>query len=402
MSATGRRARWRVCATAVLLVLGAACGSDGGGNGGSDGDSATGGPGAERQPAVEIALEGPLTGDQASNGIDMYNGARLAVDEANAAGGVLGRRLRLLRADDRGDPELGVRVAREMVAEGVFAVVGPYNSVVGVENLAIYVDAGVVPLHLVSNRATNGMGFTLEPKDFQVAPVEAGAIVEFFEAETVAIVYDPQTYTQGIAGEVRAALEAAGAEVVAYESAEPGEDGYTELVREVTSTEPDLLYVSTYFPQGGVIAKEVARLESPPTCLMGIGNPDPGFVDVAGLKDARRCSFSGPPSPADYPGAGDYVERYRAAYDREPGTRGVITYESVNLLVDAVERAGAWDSDRVQEELARTTGFEGITGSVSIDPGTGSRVDVPLAILRLDANGFTVDPDWADFADFDR
>lgn len=391
MSASERRARSVVYAGVLLLSLGAGCGGDGDSGPSSD----------EGKPPIKIALEAPLTGDQASNGVDIYNGAKMAVDEANADGGVLGRRLELVRADDQADPDLGVQVAKEMVADGVFAVVGPYNSVVGVENLPIYVDAGVVPIHLISNRATNGMGFTLEPKDFQVAPVEAGAILEFYKAETVAVIYDPQTYTKGIAEEVRAALEAAGTDVVAYESAEPGAGSYTEILREVTSTDPDLLYVSTYFPQGGVIAKGIAELESSPTCLMGIANPDPGFVDVAGLKDARLCSFSGPPWPEDYPQAGGYVDRYRASYDRDPGSRGVIAYDSMNLLIDAAERAGAWDADRIQDELAGTTGFEGVTGSVSIDPDTGNRIDVPLAILELDADGsFTVDPDWAAFTGF--
>jgi branched-chain amino acid transport system substrate-binding protein len=389
-----RRAWASLCAGVLLLASGAGC--DSAQDSGSDDSSSDGG-----QAAIKVALEAPLTGEQSSNGMDIYNGAKLAVDEANAEGGVLGRDLELIRADDRADPEVGMRVAEQMVAEGVFAVVGPFNSAVGVENLPTYVDAGVIPMHLVSNRAANRMGFTLEPQDFQVAPVETGAILEYFKAETVAIIYDSQTYTSGIAEEVRASLRAAGVDVVAYESLEPGARSYTDIVREVVSAEPGLLYVSTYFPEGGLVAKAIAQLKSPPTCLMGIGNPDPGFVEVSGLTDARLCSFSGPPPAEDYPGAGEYVDRYRASYDREPGTRGVITYDSVNLLIDAAERVGAWDADRIRDELARTADFDGVTGPVTIDPGTGSRVDVPLAILRVDADGhYTVDPRWAALTDF--
>ncbi len=87
---------------------------------------------------MKIALEGPITGDQSSNGIDMLNGAKLAADEANAAGGVLGRRIEVVPADDRGDPETGQQVARRLTAAGVFAVIGPYNSAVGVKNLKTY------------------------------------------------------------------------------------------------------------------------------------------------------------------------------------------------------------------------------------------------------------------------
>ena len=120
---------------------------------------------------VKISLEGPITGDQSSNGVDMLRGAQLAVQETNADGGVMGRRVRLLQADDQADPEVGKHVAHQMVDDGVFAVVGPYNSAVGVENLPIYVKAGVIPIHLTSNSATDGEGFTVQPKDYQIAPV---------------------------------------------------------------------------------------------------------------------------------------------------------------------------------------------------------------------------------------
>ena len=130
-------------------------------------------PGGDNQDTVKIALEAPITGEQASNGVDMLNGAQLAANEANEAGGIMGKQIEVVPADDEADPETGKLVAQRMVDEGVFAVIGPYNSSVGVENLQTYLDAGVVTIHLTSNEATNGQGFTIQPKDFQTAPTEA-------------------------------------------------------------------------------------------------------------------------------------------------------------------------------------------------------------------------------------
>jgi ABC-type branched-subunit amino acid transport system substrate-binding protein len=105
--------------------------------------------------------------------------------------------IEVIPADDEADPETGKLVAQRMVDEGVFAVIGPYNSSVGVENLETYLDAGVVTIHLTSNEATNGQGFTVQPKDFQTAPTEADAITEHFGARTVAMIYDPQNLQSG-------------------------------------------------------------------------------------------------------------------------------------------------------------------------------------------------------------
>ena len=365
---------------AILIVLVVACTDTGG----------------EDQDTVKIALEAPITGEQASNGVDMLNGAQLAADEANEAGGIMGMQIDVVPADDEADPETGKVVAQRMVDEGVFAVIGPYNSSVGVENLQTYLDAGIVTIHLTSNEATNGQGFTVQPKDFQTAPIEADAITEHFGARTVAMIYDPQTYTAGIASQLRDLLEERRIEIVLFEASEPDRDSYVALLRRVKALSPDLLYVQTYYPQGGSIAKDLERVGVEATCFMGLANQDPAFAEVAGAEAARQCWFSGVPSPQEFPAARNYVTDYETTFDTEPGTWGTFTYDSMKLLFDAVERAGGWNADEVNAALAETEGYEGLTGTITIDPSTGNRVDVPVVILRIEADGsFIVDPDWA-------
>ena len=384
-----RSIRFLAVLGSVMVVAGGAVSC--GGGGGSSGST------------IKIALEAPLTGEQSSTGIDMLNGATLAVDEANHGGGVLGKQLQLVRADDKADPTTGVQVAKQMVSDHVFAVVGPYNSSVGVENLKTYLNSGVIPIHLTSNSATNGEGYTIQPKDYQVAPVEAKAITGFFHARSVAILYDPSTYTAGIAGQVKAALEGLGVHVVAYHRVNTKSHDYSTLLANVEHRHPDLLYVSTYYPQGGEIAKAYRQLKARPTCLMGLANQDPAFVSAAGLNAARLCSFSGVPSAEDFPGARGYVADYQKMFGKAPGTWGTFSYDSVKLLIDAVKRAGAWDAAKVRRELSDTRDYTGITGSITIDPKTGNRVNVPVVILKLEPNGtYVVDPKWASFAGFSQ
>jgi len=373
----------------AVLLLSVACTAGDGSNSSS------------AEPVVKIALEAPITGEQSSNGVDMLNGAQLAADEVNQAGGVLGKQIEVVPADDEADPQKGKEVAQQMVGQGVFAVVGPYNSSVGVENLQTYLDAGVVTIHLTSNVATNGQGFTIQPKDFQTAPVEAKAVTGFFHARSVAIVYDGQTYTAGIASQLRDAVRKDGTDVVLYQKIDTHSKNFTDLLDRIERLSPDLLYVQTYYPQGGLIAKELQATSIHSTCLMGLANQDPAFVDVAGLKAAQSCWYSGVPGPDQFPGAQAYATDYRATFDAEPGIWGTFTYDSMKLLFDAVQRAGGWDAEATNQALASTTGYEGITGSITIDPSTGNREDVPVVILRVDDDGsYVVDPRWADFAGF--
>jgi branched-chain amino acid transport system substrate-binding protein len=373
-------------AAAVILALILIVGGCGGG-----GSSET----------IKIVVEGPISGDQAATGTDMRNAAQLAVDQANAKGGVLGRTIELLEADDKADPAVGKEVAREAVDDGAFAVIGPYNSSVGVENLRTYVDAGIIPVHLTSNAATDGLGYTIQPKDYQVAPVEARAITGFFKARKVAIVYDTSTYTAGIAQQVRDALIQAGADVVLYESFSEDELDAADLVRKIQRTKPDLFYASTYFPEGGKIAKEAAAHGVKATCLMGLANQDAKFVESAGLTAARRCYSSGVPSAEQFADARGYVTEYSRKFDIAPGTWGTFTYDSLQLLFSAVRAVGAWDAERVRAQLSNTKNYAGVTGEIDIDPETGNREVVPVVILDIDERGaYVVDRKWAEFAGF--
>ena len=370
----------------VATLAGAACASGGATSGGA-------GP-------VRIVVEGPMSGDRASNGVDMWRAAMLMADSVNAAGGVLGRQVRLVQGDDAADPVKGVALAREAAGTGVFALIGPYNSSVGIRNLPLWISAGVVPIHLTSNSATNGMGYTVQPKDFQIAPVEAKAVIEFFKARRVAIVFDESAYTAGIASDVKARLEKGGVEVVLYERFTEGKEDPKKIVDAIGASKADLFYTSTYFPQGASIAKEAAgRLKA--TCFMGLANQDPGFVARAGTEASRQCSFSGVPSADQFPAARGYVEEYRRKFQTTPGTWGTFTQDSLALLFDAVRRAGTWNREAVTRELSATRHFTGLTGTIEIDPRTGNRVDVPIVVLNVSPQGdFIIDSAWAQFAGF--
>ena len=339
-----------------------------------------------------IGLEAPLSGAQRNNGLDMWRGAKLAAEQLNREGGILGRPVKLVRADDQADPARALPVARRLKRRGADALVGPYNSSVGVINLPWYAEKQLLPVHLTSTDDTDGLGITVQPKNSQIAPVEE-AYIRSLGVGRVSMLVDPSTYTTGMADRVEAALEADGVAVQRF-SITPGSSDYDAVIAEALASDPGLVYVSTYYPEGSAIARGLAASGSSATRFLGLANVDPAFIAEAGLEVARSCVFSGTPEAEQLPTATAYVKAYETRFNRDPGVWGTFTYDSLRLLATAMEEVGSPRYTPVLRELRATEGYAGQTGTISIDPVTGNRVDVPVFILRVDASGaFVVDAD---------
>jgi len=341
---------------------------------------------------VLIAVEGPQSGAQASNGQDQLRGVRLAVSRLNAHGGLWnGRKVALFPADDKGEAARAKAVARGVIAKGIHFVIGPYNSSLGLANLSLYRGRRVLPLWMTSEDKTGGLGATVQPMNSQIAPIEA-RYVEGHHAKHVAMLVDDTAngaFTKGMATRLKAKLQQAGSTVdwiSVKETTAPGLPGtyYADQVSQALASNPDLVYVSTYFPEGAQIAKALAKAASQPPCLMGLANVDNGFVAQTTLAQAQRCVFSGVPSATEMPSAKAYVSAYRAAFGKKPSVWGSFTYDSARILFKAIGRAKSFDFAKVERALRRTKGFRGATGAITINPKTGYRRVVPVSILRVD------------------
>jgi branched-chain amino acid transport system substrate-binding protein len=340
-----------------------------------------------------IAVEGPQSGEQAANGLDQLRGVRLAVRQLNAHGGLWdGRKVMVFPADDRGDSANAKAVARRVIARGIRFVIGPYNSSVGIANLAFYRRHRVLPLWLTSRDETAGAGATVQPMNTQIAPIEE-AYVKRIGARRVAMLVDDTpngAFTEGMATRLRAGLVRDGASVTWTSIRETNEAGlpsnyYAGQAAQALSTSPDLVYVSTYFPEGVEIARALSVTGSTPRCLMGLANVDNGFLAKTGLAEAQRCVFSGIPAATEMPSARRYVREYRSMFGTTPGVWGSFTYDSAGILFAAIGSAKSDAVAAVERKLRRTKGYHGATGTITIDPKTGYRAKVPVSILRVDS-----------------
>lgn len=350
---------------------------------------------------VRIGLEAPLTGDQRDIGQGMLKGAQLAAERLNADGGIDGRQVEIVPIDDAADPATGVAAATAAIERGLDGVVGPYNSGVGAQTLPLYIAAGLVPIRLTSADSTNGLGLTLQPMTYQIAPVAADALTGWLKAESVAIIYDDSTlYTQTVSSALKRELEAADVTITAFQPIEPGAASYATTLDDVAVTEPDVIYLATYYPEGGLLAQEMYDGEVEAQCVADYGAYSDAFVETAGTRAARRCPVVGVPAPGEFSGAKKYVAEFRKEFEASPGVWSPYTYDSVIFLAAGVEEAEGWDAAALAPALTALTGFSGWTGAVAIDPETGNREPATVVVLDTDKRGkFRVDRKWAKAVD---
>lgn len=370
-------------AFAILALIATGCGSSG-----SDESSSN---------TFRVGLEAPLSGEQSVLGKGMLKGAQLAATQLNTRGGILGKQVEVVPIDDAADPATGVKAAKSAIADGLDGIVGPYNSGVGIETLPLYIEAGLVPIRLTSDASTNGLGFTLQPMTYQIAPVASQALTDWLGAKTVAIAYDPtQNYTVSVSKALKGSLEKAGVTVTAYEKVQPGKKSYTGVVDKLAAGKPDVIYAAVYFPEGGLIAKEMQQGKVESQCIADYASYDTGFVETAGVSAARACPVVGVPAPQDFSGADPKVAEYRDEFGQDPGTWSPYTYDSLNFLADGAKKAGGTAAKKLTGALDGIKGWKGWTGSVAIDPQNGNRQPATVVIVDTDAKGqLHVDGAWA-------
>jgi branched-chain amino acid transport system substrate-binding protein len=382
-----RRRRATFALGLVVLVLSVAC--DGGEQ-----------PAQEGQGAGEVLTLGvmaPMTGDYSSYGVDWNTGTELAVKEINEAGGCDGNTFETNAADDLGDPKEGVSAANQLVAQDVFASIGPVFSGVSLPVTDIF-ERVSIPSFLGSSatditergfRAVFRMAF----RDDQAGAFDAQVARETMGAQSAVVIHDNTAFAKGLADEFGKAFEGMGGEVASVEVITPGEKDYTSTLTKAKGLDPDIVYYSGYYPEGGLLVKQGKELgiEKPGVgtgWLFGNSNYDPTFIDIAG-DAANGVLFGTWPSPETDPAMADYLERYRAEYGKDPGTLGHWAYDAVYVVCEAINQAGP-DREAVIETLhSPDFSYDGVSGPIKFDE-KGDRTFPPLDIVTVEDGQFKV------------
>ena len=311
--------------------------------------------GGEDDNTTAVAMVGPITGQYATFGHQMSNGAELAVADINAAGGVLGKQLTLKLGDDACDPKQAVAVANQMAGNEVALIAGHYCSGSSIPASKVYAESNLVQISPAStnpaftdDRAGPNI-YRVCGRDDQQGGVAGAYLAKHFGDKNIAIIDDKTAYGKGLAQEVKKALNAAGKEEVLYESYTAGEKDYSALVSKLKQADVDVLFIGGYHTEAGLIVRQM-RDQGMDTILMGgdalITQEYWSITGPAG--EGTLMTFS--PDPRDNPAAAEVVARFKEK-GIEPEGYVLYTYAAVQAWKDAVEKAGTTEVADVVKAL---------------------------------------------------
>lgn len=319
---------------------------------------------------IRIAVAGPVTGPVAQYGDMQVAGVRMAVEQINAAGGVLGRQLEAVILDDACEPKQAVAVANRVVNDGISFVVGHLCSGSTQPATDIYDDEGVL---MITPASTNPqitergmpMIFRTIGLDSQQGAVAGGYIAQTVKPTTLAIIHDKQQYGQGVAAEVRKTVVAADIQPVLFEGVNKGQTDFSALVTKLKSLGVDFVYYGGYHPELGLLLRQ-ARAQGFDATFMGpegVGHRD--ITSIAGSASEGLLVTL----PADFtedPANAELVKAFKEKKWDASGPFVMPAYAAVQVIAEGIAKAGSVDPEQVAEVLHESE-FQTPIGTVAFD-----------------------------------
>lgn len=334
--------------------------------------SATAVPGDEI--VVKIGAAAPLTGPQAHVGKDNENGTRMAIEDANAKGIMIGgkkARFELLSEDDQVDPKMATIVAQKLVDAKVNGVIGHMNSGTTIPASRIYHDNGVPQISPSATAvAYTAQGFKsafrVMANDSQQGKVLGEFAARNLAAKKIAVIDDRTAYGQGIADEFVKSAEANGAQIVAREYTNDRAVDFAAVLTSIKGKQPDLIFFGGMDPQGAPMAKQLRGLGMKTQFMMGDGGYTPKFIDNAGAA-AEGVYASLPGVPLDQmPSGRDFANRYVDKYKQPIQLYAPYCYDAVNVMIAAMQKAGSAEPAKYLPELGKVV-HDGVTAKIAFD-----------------------------------
>lgn len=361
---------------ASTLFAGVLAGCSGGHNS-SGGNS---GGGDAKGDTIKIGANLELSGEVASYGQSISEGMELAIEEINASGGVDGKKIKVVKVDNKSDNAEAASAATRLTSqENVLAIIGAATSGNTIAQAQIANDTKTIllsPSGTAPNVTENEDG-SINEYVFRTSYIDPfqGTVAANFAAKelgvkTAAIYSDSASdYAKGLAAAFKETFQKAGGKIVAEESYVAGDTDFRSTLTRIKSANPEFVFIPGYYEEVGLIVKQ-ARESGVTVPLMGADGWDsPTLVDLAG-KDALNNTFITNHYSAQDPDTKiqEFVTKFKKKYkDKSPDAFNALGYDSVYLLVDAIKRAGSLDREAVKDALAETKDISLVTGVVTID-----------------------------------
>lgn len=329
---------------------------------------------------IKIGMVYELTGSTASYGTSAANGAKLAFKEVNAAGGVLGKQLQIITADNKGEPSESANAMTKVITQDrVVAVTGftvsscgIAGSVVAEDNKIPFVAAATVnPKVTMDERTGKVKNYTFRAcfiDSFQ-GTVAANFAFTSLKAKNAAILIDNSSdYSKGLSAVFKEVFTAKGGQIAAEQAYLQKDQDFKSTLTAIKAQDPELIYIPGYYEDVGKIIKQARELGITVPILGGDAWDSPKLAELGGAQALNNTFFTNFYSVEDKnPVSNAFIEAYKKEYGQLPDSMAAMGYDAANLLVDAIKRANSTDSAKIREALAATKNFKSVSGDMALN-----------------------------------
>ncbi len=343
------------------------------------------------QDQIVVGEFASLTGGSASFGQSSHKGTALAIDEINAAGGVLGKKIKLITEDDQSLAGQPATIVRKLISQDkVVAVLGEVASSKSMEAAPICQE-NKIPM--ISPASTNPKVTEMGNYIFRVCfidPFQGTVMAKFANSKgwkKIAVLTDvKQDYSVGLAEFFVKGVAAAGGEIVKEQKYSTGDKDFKAQLTSIKAVKPDAIFVPGYYGEVALIARQARQLGIKVPLLGGDGWVGDSLLKVGG-NSLDGCFFSCHFSAEDKaPAVQNFVEKYKAKYGAEPDDMAALGYDSAEILVAAMKKAGATAGDKLRDAIAVMKDYPGVTGKITLDEHRNA--EKPAVILGIGEGKF--------------
>jgi branched-chain amino acid transport system substrate-binding protein len=365
---------------------------------------------APAQPAtIQIAWIGPLTGDVAQLGQGYLNGVKMAFDEWNDKGGVLGKKFVVVAEDDACDPKQASTVAQKVADDSKNVVlIGHMCSGTTLAGAPIHNKVNLPMVTLSSNPKITLQGWKNVFRPIANDNIQGKAGVAYamrkLKAKKFALLNDKQAFGQGVTEVAKATIEKGGGSVTSYGGVEPKDVDYSAVLTKIIKTEnPDaIVYCTNFNTSAGLLVKQVRGLGYKKPVVGCDGYYDPGMPKAAGAagdkkSDAEAVYFTFQTPPYAGPGAPEKVKafaaKFKAKYKSDPAGYDIYGYDFANIVASAIQKAGSTDKDKIIDVLHKSAVPGLLIPEYKFDEH-GDVVNGPLYIYTVEKGTFQLVEQW--------
>lgn len=332
---------------------------------------------AAEEQIVKIGHVAPISGAIAHLGKDMENAGKMAIEDLNAKGLTIGGKkvkFELLAEDDAGDPRQGTTVAQKLVDAKVNGVVGHLNSGVTIPASKIYFDAGIPQISPASTSPKYtqqgfNTAFRVVANDSQLGGALGRYAVKTLKAKNVAVIDDRTAYGQGVADEFMKAAKAAGANIAAQQFTNDKATDFNAILTSIKSKKPDVIFFGGMDAVAGPMMRQMKQLGIKARFMGGDGICTESLAKLAGDAIGESqviCAEAGGVADADKKPMDDFRAAYKKKFGIEVQLYAPYVYDSVNVMVAAMQKADSVEPAKYLPELAKIH-YKGITGPIVFD-----------------------------------